>query len=72
MVTLFQLHDTDGDGRIDWTDYVRVQSRLCQNTDIGMKEEVETMLNFRVSDVARSSCPSGKNVGYGMWDGSRG
>lgn len=47
MVTLFQLHDTDGDGRIDWTDYVRVQTRLCQNSDIGMKEEVETMLNFR-------------------------
>ena len=52
MVTLFQLHDTDGDGRIDWTDYVRVQSRLCQNTDMGMKEEVETMLNFRVSGAA--------------------
>ena len=53
MVTLFQLHDTDGDGRIDWTDYVRVQTRLCQNTDIGMKEEVETMLNFRVSALPR-------------------
>ncbi|XP_037088537.1 sarcoplasmic calcium-binding protein-like [Pollicipes pollicipes] len=47
MVTLFELHDTDGDGRIDWTDYVRVQTRLCQTTGVGMKEEVDAMLNFR-------------------------
>jgi len=47
MVTLFQLHDTDGDGKIDWTDYVRVQTRLCQNTGMGMKEEVDAMMNFK-------------------------
>lgn len=48
MLTLFRLHDLDGDGCINWNDYEQIERRLgSMSSQISAKHQIEIMLNFR-------------------------